>query len=447
MTLALRRTVGSAAELDEAGRALRKRAPRSTLADWSVTTEGRDPVALVRAAEKGRVPALIELRRARMAASPFSFFRGAAAVMAHDLATLPVTGVTHQICGDAHAANFGLYSSPEREIVFDLNDFDESRPGPWEWDIARLAASLVLAARQNGHGAKHQRGVALRAGHAFRGALTEIAAGPIVDPWVRMVRIDEVIGQMPDRKSQRSATAVVAAARKQTSRRAVKRFVRRVDGVAQFRDEPPLVGPVEGSVAARVRAAVNRYLPTLPEHYADAVRGYRIAAVGRKVVGVGSVGLRDYLVLLQGLNADDVLVLQVKEATTSQLDPYLAPVPAEHQGRRVVDGQHRMQAFSDPLLGWTAIAGRDYYVRQFRDVKGTVDLDCISPSELGGYARLCAATLALAHARGGQPALLHAYLGDSDRFDRALAAFALAYADQTQSDHAAFAAAVSPSTA
>jgi uncharacterized protein (DUF2252 family) len=439
---ALRRDVADPDEIRAAGRALRKRAPRTTLADWTVPADGRDPVALVTSVERGRERALIGLRHERMAASPFAFFRGAANVMAHDLAALPVTGVLHQVCGDAHAANFGLYASPERAIVFDLNDFDETRPGPWEWDIARLAASLVLAARANGHRAAHQERIALAAGRAFREQLRTIAEVSLLAPWVHITRIEDVIASLPSAAARRETTAMVAAAQRQTSHRAVRRFVETVDGVPRFRDEPPLIGPGEGRAAASVLAAVNRYLPTLPDRYAHALSGYCATAVGRKVVGVGSVGLRDHLVLLQGDRADDALVLQVKQAAASLLDPHLPRVPGEHEGRRVVEGQHLMQAVSDPLLGWTSIGGRDFYVRQYRDVKGSVNLDAISPSGLVLYAVLCGTALALAHARAGAPALLSAYLGRADRFDRALARFALAYADRTQQDHAAFVAAI-----
>ncbi len=377
-----------------------------------------------------------------MAATPWQFYRGAANVMGYDLTGVAVTGVEHQICGDAHAANFGLYVSPEREIVFDVNDFDESRPGPWEWDIARLAASIAVVARVNGHRKREQRAAAHRAVRAFRERMRHIAGEGLIAPWIQLVRLDQAIDAMPTAADRRLARKMIAAASQQTSIRALRRYVRMVDGVPQIRDKPPLIGPIEGAAAGRVRGAVNRYRSTLRDRVAGVLGGYSVVAIGHKVVGVGSVGLRDYLVVLEGLNRDDVLVLQVKEARAPLLDPYLDDDgPVEHHGRRVVDGQRVMQAVSDPLVGWTSIAGRDFYVRHYRDVKGAIDLEKITPGALELYAGLCGSTLALAHARAGQPALLSAYLGGSDRFDRALGAFALAYADQNERDHAAFTAA------
>ncbi len=396
------------------------------------------------AAERGRQPELIAERRSRMADSPFAFLRGTADVMAHDLVGVPVSGVTHQVCGDAHAANFGLYASPEREIVFDLNDFDESRPGPWEWDIARLAASVAVVARANKHRAREQRASAQLAVRAFRERLRHLAGEGLISPWIHLVRADAVIEALPTAADRRLARKLVASAKRRTSTRALGRFVETVDGVAQIRDKPPLIGPIEGAEAERIRSAVERYRQTLRERVASVLGDYHAGAVGHKVVGVGSVGLRDYLVLLEGLTEDDLLVLQVKEAAASALDPYLPDAPGGHQGRRVVEGQHVMQAVSDPLLGWTKVSERDYYVRRYGDVKGAVDLEHISPAVLRLYAALCGSTLALAHARAGQPALLSAYLGGSDRFDRAISAFAVAYARQTERDHAVFKATVEP---
>jgi len=376
-----------------------------------------------------------------MAASPWQFFRGAANVMASDLARVPVTGVDHEVCGDAHAANFGLYISPEREIVFDLNDFDEARPGPWEWDIARLAASVAVAARANGHRKAQQRRAAERAVRAFRERLRDIAGAGLIAPWIELTRLDEAIDAMPTAGDRKLARQMVAAASRRTSVRALRRFVDVVDGVPQIRDRPPLIGPIEGALASNIRGAVNRYRSTLPDRLAGVLGGYDTVAIGHKVVGVGSVGRRDYLVVLEGINSDDILVLQVKEAGPSLLDACLpAAGPVEHQGRRVVEAQHLMQAVSDPLLGWTSLEGRDFYVRHYRDVKGAIDLDKIGPAALELYAGLCGSTLARAHARAGQPALISAYLGGSYAFDRALGAFAMAYADQTWRDHAAFAA-------
>jgi uncharacterized protein (DUF2252 family) len=396
----------------------------------------------VHQAEEGRDESLIGERRDRMAATPWQFFRGAANLMAADLVRVPVTGVDHQICGDAHAGNFGLYISPEREVVFDLNDFDESRRGPWEWDVARLAASVAVVARSNGHRKAQQRGAAQRAVRAFRERLRDLAGTGLIAPWIEVTRLDEAIDAMPTAGDRKLARQIVAAASRRTSVRALRRFVRVVDGVPQIRDRPKQSGPIEGALATNIRGAVKRYRTTLPDGLASVLGGYDAVAVGFKIVGVGSVGRRDYVVVLEGITDDDVLVLQVKEAGPSLLDPYL-PNPAgaaEHQGRRVVDGQHLMQAVSDPLLGWTSLQGRDFYVRHYRDVKGSIDLDQITPAALELYAALCGSALARAHGRAGQPALLSAYLGGSDAFDRAVAAFAMAYADQTWGDHAAFAA-------
>ena len=395
-------------------------------------------------AERGRQPDLIAERRKRMAKSPFAFLRGAADVMAHDLVGVPVTGVIHQVCGDAHVANFGLYASPEREIVFDLNDFDESRLGPWEWDIARLAASVAVVAGTNKHRAREQRASAQLAVRAFRERMRDLAGEGLISPWIHVVRLDAAIEALPTAADRRLARKLVASAERRTSTRALRRFVETVDGGARIRDNPPLNGPIDGAEAERIRSAVVRYRETLRDRVAGVLGAYHAGAVGYKVVGVGSVGRRDYLVLLEGLTDDDLLVLQVKEAAASALDPYLPDAPAGHQGRRVVDGQHVMQAVSDPLLGWTKVGERDYYVRRYGDVKGAVDLEKISAAALRLYAALCGSTLALAHARAGQPALLSAYLGGSDRFDRGISAFAVAYARQTERDHAVFKATVDP---
>lgn len=386
---------------------------------------------------------LIPLRNERMAASPFAFYRGTAHLMAMDLVGVPVTGVQHVICGDAHAANFGLYASPERALVFDLNDFDEARNGPWEWDVLRLSASIVLAARHNGHSEKRARRAVHGAVHGYRQHLREFVELPLHRRWTAVLHADDIPRVLPDKAARSLADDLVAKALKRTSSRAVARMVTGIDeGAARFRDEPPIITPLEEADATPLMAALDEALPTLPLTHGHALRGYRVTAVAHKVVGVGSVGLRDYLILLQGHDPWDVILLQLKQATDSQLDPFLSGDDGVHDGERVVRSQRLMQAVSDPLLGWTTVQGTSYYVRQFRDMKGAIDLDRIGARELEVYGELCGATLAHAHARAGSPGLIAAYLGKSERFEKSVGVFASAYADQAERDHAAFVRAI-----
>lgn len=425
------------------GRALRQRTPRSSWGRWTPAPDRPDPVAAIIAVEERRDQGAMSLRHARMSSSAFAFYRGTAHLMAMDLAGMPVTGVNHVICGDAHAGNFGLYASPERALVFDLNDFDESRVGPWEWDVLRLSASFVLAARHNRHSAKCGRRAVRAVARSYRSHIAEFTEKPLTSRTTAVMRADDIPRVFSDVAARSLADELIARAVKRTSVRAVRQMVTGIeDGAPRFREDPPLIRPLNQADAAPLITALDGYLPTMPLTHGHALRGYRVTAVAHKVVGVGSIGLRDYLVLLQGHDPDDVILLQLKQATDSQLDPFLPGDDGVHDGERIVRSQRLMQAVSDSLLGWTSVDGVPYYIRQFRNMKGSVDLDDIRARELAVYAELCGATLARAHARAGSPGLIAAYLGRSERFEDSMGTFALAYADQVESDHAAFVTAI-----
>ncbi|MGW4692441.1 DUF2252 domain-containing protein [Kitasatospora cineracea] len=430
------------AERTEAGRAARKRAPRSTAGHWRPAADRPDPLAVLRAQAESRLPDLVPIRNGRMAASPFAFLRGAAAVMAGDLATAPDSGLTVQLCGDAHLVNFGLFASPERALLFDLNDFDETLPGPFEWDVQRLAASLAVAAQENGESPESAHRVVLEAVRAYRERIRQLAGLGELPVWYRRIDADELLTSLKGKPRQRIAADLAAARRRDSLQAAGKLTETTASGRRRFKDQPPLIEHV-GFDTDEVRSLLADYRTTLPEERGRLLDRYRYVDTARKVVGVGSVGTRCFVVLLQGRDADDPLVLQVKEAQASVLEPYAGPSRYDHHGQRVVAGQRLTQAASDIFLGWmTGPAGRHFYWRQLRDMKGSAEVGEMTTRGLRAYAALCGAALARAHARSGDRIAIAAYLGRTDTFDRAVAAFAHHYAGLNTADHARLAAAI-----
>jgi uncharacterized protein (DUF2252 family) len=431
---------GLAATFDERrafGSAKRKILPRTEQAKWSPTPARPDPVQALIDANAGRLSHLLPLKWGRMAASPFGFFRGAASLMATDLATQPVTGITVQICGDAHVRNLGAYAAPDGHLVFDLNDFDETIAlAPWEWDVKRLATSLILANREAG-GQDKEGTAAVRAfAECYRQSLSRFAV---------MRALEVILYEVRRHSKNGPVRAILQKAERATpAKNLAKLTVRTPSGELRFHDEPPLLRHVPDAEAAKVIASLEPYRDTLGLDRQHALEAFRPVDVAFKVVGTGSVGTRDYIVLLVGRGPDEVLFLQVKEERPSVYAPFVAandPL-ATHQGRRVAAGQHRCQTATDPFVGWTSIEGDDYLVRQLSDHKAAVDPAELKGAALSEYALVCGEALAKAHARTGDAAALEGYCGASDRLDRALAEFALAYAAQTVQDHAALVAAI-----
>ena len=421
-------------------KALRARAGRRSHGEWTPAAARRDPVAILRVADAVRVPELVAIRYQRMLASPFAFYRGAAAIMAADLHDTPVTGLVTQICGDAHPANFGLFATPERRLVFSVNDFDETLPGPWEWDCKRLVAGLVVAARAAGTSESRARRVATTATAEYRTRMAEYASMSALAVWYSTVDVRECVRLM--RRSVTDAPNRVAArARRHHSLHAVGKLTELVDGGYQFRHVPPLLCRLDEDRAAReeVEAVLGAYRESMREEHHLLSRRYELIDVARKVVGVGSVGTHCWVALLEHPAAVmDPLVLQLKEASASVLEQYLPPSAYANHGQRVVVGQRSMQAFPDIFLGWaSAASGRNYYVRQLEDMKGSFDLMALDGLGLELYGRVCAWTLARAHARCGDAPSIAAYLGTSDVFDAALAEFGIRYAAQNDADYAA----------
>jgi uncharacterized protein (DUF2252 family) len=429
LTVAERRALGVAA---------RQRAQRADHAAWSPASGRPDPIALLQAQERTRAPELVPIRYGRMLASPFAFLRGSATVMANDLAQSPTSGLTTQLCGDAHIANFGLFGSPERALLFDINDFDETLPGPWEWDVKRVVASAVVAARENGFPAARCRELAFSTGRAYRQQMLAMAEMRDLEVWYLRVDADAVAPIITNEAIRKGVQRTIAKARRTDQLRALAKMTVVVDGVHRIVEDPPLIMRLEGaSEDERIRQMFHAYRQTLREDYRVLLDRYRIADVAHKVVGVGSVGTRCFIALLEGKDADDPLFLQVKESGPSVLEAHLPKSQYRNQGQRVVMGQRLMQASSDMFLGWMdGEEGRDYYWRQLRDMKGSAVISAMTPATLDAYTKLCARVLARAHARGGDRIAIAGYLGESDRFETAIAAFATAYADQTERDHA-----------
>ncbi|MER5810388.1 DUF2252 domain-containing protein [Streptomyces sp. NPDC002033] len=427
------------------GRAQRKRLPRSAHARTPAPDARADPLAVLAAQGEGRVAELLPLRYARMAAGPFPFLRGAAAVMAADLGADEHTGLLVQLCGDAHLLNFGLYASPERSLLFDLNDFDETLPGPFEWDVKRLAASVAVAARANGHGDAAALRAAEAAAATYRRTLRRLAGLGELAVWYERVDSAEVLPLVRHRHRERVAAALERA-RRRTSLQALGKLTEVVDGRLRIRRDPPLLEPVGELDDATVRQVFADYRDSLPEERRELMDRFQVVDVARKVVGVGSVGTRCFVVLLTGRDAGDPLFLQIKEAGPAVLEPYAGASRHRHAGHRVVAGQRLLQAAADIFLGWaTGPGGRQFYWRQLRDMKGSADVTDMDPGLLEEYARLCGRTLARAHARTGDRIAIAGYLGAGDTFDRAVGRFAMGYADLTLADHAALTAALTDS--
>lgn len=429
----------------ERGRTARKLVPRSAHAVWIPSVDRPDPVAVLERQGRDRLPELLPIRYGRMSASPFAFLRGAAAVMAADLAAQPHTGLTVQLCGDAHLLNFGLYASPERSLSlhFDLNDFDETFPGPFEWDVKRLAASVAVAARENGHSEAKAHRAAGEAVTAYRTAMRRLARMGELEVWYASADADSLLPLVRSARHRRHVESSLTRARRRTSIQALGKLTEVVDGRRRIVHDPPLLEPAGASDMASLRKIFSDYRSTLSEERRLLLDRYRFVDAARKVVGVGSVGVRCFIVLLEGRDVDDPLFLQIKEARESVLEEHLPHGPYDHAGRRVVVGQRLLQAASDIFLGWmSGPQGRAFYWRRLRDMKSAADVAGMSPADLRVYARLCGTTLARAHARSGDRIAIAAYLGTADTFDQSVADFALTYADRTTSDHAALSAAI-----
>ncbi len=460
------KTVGhlSDSESKEKGKQARAKVPRDSHSVFAPSADRPDPVALLEDQAKTRVPELVPIRYGRMLVSPFTFYRGAALIMASDLATTPRSGLSAQCCGDAHLSNFGVFGSPERSLVFDCNDFDETLPGPWEWDVKRLAASVVVASRGLGFSKDVRSEAIVSLGRVYREAMREMADLTNLEVWYSRIDIENVLQLLKDQaattgsKSEAhmagTASKLVAKAKTKDAMKALDKLTTVVDGQRRIISDPPLVVPADElfpEVQRQAQLAMFRelllgYRASLPTDRRHLLEQYQFSDLARKVVGVGSVGTRAWIVLLHGPHPDDVLFLQAKEAEPSVLERFTKKSQYANHGARVVAGQRLMQAASDIFLGWQRTPGldgvsRDYYVRQLQDWKGSVDTDNAIPAGVKAYGELCAHTLARAHARSGDRIAIAAYLGNNSTFEKALAKFAESYADQNERDYETFAAA------
>ena len=447
----------TSAERAERGKAARSALPREGHAVFDPPADRADPVGLLERQAASRLPDLVPVRYGRMLTSPFSYFRGAALPMAADLAATPVSGLAVQACGDAHLSNFGLYASPERALVFDLNDFDETLPGPWEWDIKRLAASLEVAGRDNGYRPGRRRKIVIAAVRRYREAMRSFAGQTTLAVWYARADIAELreqFGSQLSGREQKRADQDVAKARTRDSLQALSKLTRLVDGRPRIVPDPPLVVPLadlipaqadQARLQAEITGLIAGYRRTLETDRRYLLEQFEFADMARKVVGVGSVGTRCWIVLVLGLDHSDPLFLQVKEAERSVLEDFAGTSQYANHGQRVVAGQRLMQAASDIFLGWQRSqagpdgAPHDYYIRQLRDWKRAADIAAMAPAAMRAYGELCAWTLARAHARSGDRIAVATYLGRSEAFDQAIAAFAAAYADQNERDYHALA--------
>jgi uncharacterized protein (DUF2252 family) len=430
------------------GRERRKFVPRSSHAEWTPPPGRPDPVSILEDQARQRVSDLVPIRHGRMAASPFAFFRGAAAPMAWDLAHLPTSDIRVQCCGDAHLLNFGMFASPDRRLVFDVNDFDETLPASFEWDVKRLAASVAVAARDNGFDTRAMRAGARRSARMYRTEMEKFAQMRFLDVWYSRIDVDRVcrlFDAVQSRKAVRRRNADVRRAYRHTSVQALSKLCHLVDGQYRIRPVPPVVVRFgveqQPAILDELRGAIALYKETLQVDRREVLSRYYFGDFARKVVGVGSVGTEAFIFLLLGDRPDEPLFLQLKEAQESVLAPFAGPSEYKHQGERVVRGERLTQAGADPFLGWTSglqVDGaepKDYYVRQLRDMKGSMNVPAMDPAQLTYYAGLCGWALARAHARTGRAPMISGYLGSSDRFDRAIAEFAVAYADQNELDY------------
>ena len=458
------RTHLTPSERGDLGRAARAACPPADLEDLGTGRAGRDAVAILEHQARTRVPELVPVRHGRMRASSFAFYRGNAAGMAADLGGTATTGLAVQLCGDAHLANFGLFASPERRLVFDVNDFDETHPGPWEWDVKRLATSFVLAARENDFSDKERRATVAAVVRGYGAAMESLAGMRTLERWYSssdIAGLERALSSQDRSKQRKRLDKIARAARDRDNLRAFAKLATVVDGRIQFREQPPLLvraasflpDRAEEELLVEIRGLISGYRRTLAPDRRALLDQFELVDLARKVVGVGSVGTRCWIALLQGRDEQDPLFLQVKEAEASVLEPF---VPAsmkprggtQNQGARVVTGQRRMQSASDILLGWHRVAGladgveRDFYVRQLWDMKGSASIEKMGPVSLGLYAGVCGSTLARAHARAGDAIAISAYLRGGKAFTKAMCAYGEGYADQNERDFEAFVAAL-----
>lgn len=447
-------------ERRQAGKALRQQAPLDSHAYWTSAADRPDPLTLLQAQDQGRLVELLPIKYGRMLASPFAFFRGSAIVMAADLTSSPASGIEVVLCGDAHLANFGVFASPERRLVFDINDFDEAFPGPWEWDLKRLATSAVLAGRANGFGANVCRDLAVDTARAYSEAIAYFAEMSALDQWYYHVDVDEVVQVFArsSKRGQKGAQEMVRKARARSAAQTLDQLTRIEDGRRRIIADPPLLVPFRDmGLEARLSAAElkqlgeqgvvrawEQYLASLPDERSYLLRRFRITDGALRVGGIGSVGTRCVIALLHGEAAGDALILQLKEAGPSVLEAYLGRRDYPSQSQRVVTAQRLMQAVGDAFLGWhtSALSGRAYYWRQLRDMKASADVASLDAAGLRTYLGICGWSLARAHARTGDRLRIRGYLGRKDTFAEAVGTFAVAYADQVERDHAALAQAV-----
>ena len=446
------------AERAERGKAARAVAPRSELGDWEPAADRPDPVDLLEEQAESRVRELVPIRYGRMLVSPFTFYRGAAYPMAADLAGAPRSGLQVQLCGDAHLSNFGAFAAPDRRLTFSINDFDETLPGPFEWDVKRLVASFAVAGRDRGFDARQRQSINRTVACAYREAIREFGGKSNLDVWYSRIDVDDIAAAAAEqgtRKQRERFERNVAKARSKDSLKALAKLTTMVDGEPRIASDPPLIVPIEevasgvdpGEIDEFVHGAIRSYRRTLTADRRQLLERFRYVHAARKVVGVGSVGTRAWIVLMLGRDETDPLFLQLKEAEASVLEPFLGKSAFAKHGQRVVEGQRLTQAASDIMLGWIRLptvdgVSRDFYMRQLWDGKGSAVVETMNPHAMTLYAQLCGQTLAKAHARSGDAIAIGSYLGGGDSFDRALASFAEAYADQNERDYNALSKAV-----
>jgi len=439
------RALSSRDDRYDAGKRLRQQLPREQHSQWTPSPRRRDPVEMVIESSKGRIPELVPIRYGRMMVSPFTFYRGTANIMAADLVRTPVSGLRAQLCGDAHLLNFGGFATPERRLLLDINDLDETLPGPWEWDLKRLAASFVFAARSNGFSAADQREAALACVRSYREHIIEYSDMTVLQIWYARLQLSDVLMAVHDKATLgRLKKRLKKAQARNTAEHEFPKLAEARGGKYVIKDAPPLIyhHPHIDNSRANLELGLARYRESLPPERRVLLDRYRIMDLALKVVGVGSVGTLCGIVLMMAAD-DDPLFLQIKEAGPSVLETHAGKSKFSNHGQRVVTGQLLMQAASDIFLGWThGEHGRHFYIRQLRDMKIKPLVELFNPATLLDYAVLCGWTLARAHARSGDPAMMAGYMGKSDVFDKAVASFGKAYADQAEKDHAAFTRAI-----
>ena len=446
-------------ESEAAGKAARRRTARSALGEWAPSAKRKSPVQILKEQDRTRVPELVPIRHGRMSVSAFTFYRGAAGIMAADLGPAPHTDLNVQLCGDAHLSNFGVFAAPDRRLIFDINDFDETHPGPFEWDVKRLVASFAIGGRDLGFNESDRRGAVAEAAREYRREMRRLAAMRTIDVWYERLDVGTLERYRSEvtKKTAKRFDKARAKAESKNSLRAFNKLCHSVNGELRIISDPPLIVPVEEMaesdsqlkvVMGRLQEFLVAYRRTLDGDVRRLVEDYRFVDLARKVVGVGSVGTRAWIVLLLGRDEGDPLFLQAKEAEASVLEGFAGKSRFSQEGRRVVEGQRLMQAASDIFLGWLTAEGpdgktRDFYVRQLWDGKGSAQVELMTPTTMGLYARLCGWTLARAHARSGNRIAIASYLGKGESFERAMSDFAEAYADQNEADYKEFEAAIS----